>query len=316
MHVLITGSTGFVGSRVTELAKKRKWKVTSVIRKKTQNKHSKNFIINSIDSSTDWSSSLEGVDCVIHCAAQTPQSKQNLLATYRETNTFGTLNLANQAAKAGVKRFVFISSIKVNGELSEIKKPFKPDLDSIPLDPYGLSKYEAEVGLAQLSKNKNLEVIIIRSPLVYGPGVKANFLSMMRLVDKGIPLPLSSTNNEKSLVYLDNLSSLILTCCEHPSASGHTFLVSDDYDVSTTQLIKHIAHFMKKPLRLVFIPMSWIQIGALILKKEHVIKKIFGNLQVNIDLTKNILGWEPPFTFDEGIKITVEAYLQQEYAIK
>ncbi|TKF02074.1 SDR family oxidoreductase [Vibrio kanaloae] len=324
MKILVTGSTGFVGARVVELSEERGWKVAPVVRKTSQKQPnslvvnslvSNSFVVSSIDSRTDWSGAFDGVDCVVHCAARVHQmneNEQDALTAYRETNTQGTVTLAAQAADAGVKRFVFVSSIKVNGECSEPNSPFKPDLNSIPQDPYGLSKYEAEIELAQLAKDTGLEVVIIRPPLVYGPGVKANFLSMMRLTDKGIPLPFGSINNKRSLVYLDNLSDLILTCCEHPAAPGYTFLASDYHDVSTTQLIRTIAQSMDKTPRLISIPMSWIQIGASVLKKQHIAQRVCGSLQVETRTTQEVLGWTPPVTFEQGIKNTVQAYLDSK----
>ncbi|MFS1977281.1 UDP-glucose 4-epimerase family protein [Vibrio splendidus] len=312
MKILVTGSTGFVGSRVVELARKRDWAVIPVVRKQIEPLIN-SLVVPSIDASTDWSGAFESVDCIVHCAARVHQmneSEQDALAAYQEVNTLGTLNLARQTAKAGVKRFVFVSSIKVNGEFSEPNLPFEPNLNNTPQDPYGLSKYEAEVELAKLSKETGLEVVIIRPPLVYGPGVKANFLSMMRLIDKGIPLPFGAIKNQRSLVYLDNLSSLILTCCEHLSAPGQTFLASDDHDVSTTQLMRTIAQSMGKSPRLIPIPMAWIQAGSSALKKKHIAQRVCGNLQVEIGLTKEILGWKPPVSFEQGIKRTVEAYLK------
>lgn len=312
MKILVTGSSGFVGSRVVELAEKVVWEVVSVVRKAVKQKPYR-FAVSSIDAATDWSGAFDGVDCVVHCAARVHQmneSEQDALEAYRETNTLGTVTLARQAADAGVKRFVFVSSIKVNGEFSELNSPFEPVLNCTPQDSYGLSKYEAEVELAKLSKETGLEVVIIRPPLVYGPGVKANFLSMMRLIDKGIPLPFGAIKNRRSLVYLDNLSNLILLCCEHPLASGHTFLASDDHDVSTTQLMRTIALSMGKTPRLIPIPMSWIELSASVLKKQQVAQRVCGNLQVDICLTKEILGWTPPVTFKQGIKRTVEAYLK------
>ncbi|OED69673.1 NAD-dependent dehydratase, partial [Vibrio tasmaniensis ZS-17] len=302
MNILVTGSTGFVGSRVVESARERNWEVISVVRKQIKPLTNR-FVVSSIDSSTDWSRAFDGVDCIVHCAARVHQmneSEQDALAAYRETNMFGTLNLAKQAADAGVKRFVFVSSIKVNGEFNDPNLPFEPNLNNTPQDPYGLSKYEAEVELAKLSKETGLEVVIIRPPLVYGPGVKANFLSMMRLIDKGIPLPFGAIKNQRSFVYLDNLSDLILVCCEHPSAPGHTFLVSDDHDVSTTQLMQTIAQAMGKSPLLIPIPMSWIQLGASVLKKQQIAQRVCGSLKVEIGSTKDILGWEPPVSFEQG----------------
>ncbi|EAQ53095.1 MULTISPECIES: SDR family oxidoreductase [Vibrio] len=312
MRIVVTGSTGFVGSRVVELARERDWAVTPVVRKQI-GPLTNSLVVPSIGASTDWSGSFEGVDCVVHCAARVHQMnevEQDAVIAYRDINTLGTLNLAKQAADAGVKRFVFVSSIKVNGEFSEPNLPFGPNLNNTPQDPYSLSKYEAEVEVAKLSKDTGLEVVIIRPPLVYGPGVKANFLSMMRLIDKGIPLPFGAIKNRRSLVYLDNLSSLILVCCEHPLAPGHTFLASDDHDVSTTQLMRTIALSMGKTPRLIPVPMSWIELSASVLKKQQVAQRVCGNLQVDICLTKEILGWTPPVTFKQGIKRTVEAYLK------
>ncbi|CAH7389366.1 UDP-glucose 4-epimerase [Vibrio chagasii] len=312
MKILVTGSTGFVGARVVELAEERDWAVVPVMRENTELPPNV-FLVSSIGPDTDWSNAFEGVGCVVHCAARVHQmneSEQDALASYRDINTLGTLNLAKQAAEAGVKRFVFVSSIKVNGEFTEPSSPFLPNLDYIPKDPYGLSKYEAEVALAKLSKETGLEVVIVRPPLVYGPGVKANFLSMMRMVEKGIPLPFGAIHNKRSLVYVDNLSSLILTCCEHPAAPGHTFLASDNQDVSTSQLIRAIALSMDKSPRLLPIPMSWIRGGASVLRKQHLAQRVCGNLQVETRYTEEILGWIPPVTFEDGINKTVEAYLK------
>ncbi|MFM2641243.1 SDR family oxidoreductase [Vibrio chagasii] len=312
MKLLVTGSTGFVGARVVELAEARDWEVVSVVRQSSRTQPNY-FLVSSIGAETDWFDAFEGVDCVVHCAARVHQmneSEQDALASYRDINTLGTLNLAKQAAEAGVKRFVFVSSIKVNGEFTEPDSPFLPNLDNIPKDPYGLSKYQAEVELTKLSKETGLEVVIVRPPLVYGPGVKANFMSMMRMVEKGIPLPFGAINNKRSLVYIDNLSSLILTCCEHPSAPGHTFLASDNQDVSTRQLIRAIALSMCKSPRLLPIPMPWIKLGASVLRKQHVAQRVCGNLQLETRHTKEILGWTPPVTFKDGISKTVEAYLK------
>ncbi|WP_434997423.1 UDP-glucose 4-epimerase family protein [Vibrio scophthalmi] len=312
MKLLVTGSTGFVGARVVELAEECDWEVVSVVREIAKPLPNR-FLVSSIGAETDWSDAFEGVDCVVHCAARVHQmneSEQDALTAYRETNMLGTLHLAKRAAEAGVKRFVFVSTIKVNGEFTEPGSPFQPNLNNIPQDPYGLSKYEAELELTQLSKETGLEVVTIRPPLVYGPGVKANFLTMMRLIDKGIPLPFGAIHNKRSLVYLDNLSSLILTCCEHPLAAGLTFLVSDGQDVSIAQLMRTIAQSMGKSPRLLPIPMSWIQLASSVLKKQHIAQRICGNLQIEIGSTKDILGWKPPVSFEQGIKRTVEAYLK------
>ncbi|WCP67289.1 SDR family oxidoreductase [Vibrio tubiashii] len=313
MKLLVTGSSGFVGGRLVERCVNNQWGVCSVSRIRPRGDNLPNtFIVNNIDGDTDWSGAFENVNCVVHCAARVHkmnESKMDALEAYREINTAGTLNLAKQAVTAGIKRFVYVSSIKVNGEFTKPKQPFSPSLTYLPDDPYGLSKYEAETQLHQLAKETGLEVVIIRPPLVYGPGVKANFLSMIRWVEKGIPLPLGSIYNLRSLVYIDNLVDLILTCCSHPKAIGETFLVSDDKDISTTQLLNAVSVAMGKSSRLLPIPMSFISFSASLIGMPEISKRLCGSLQVDISHTKNTLTWAPPVTFEEGIKRTVQAYL-------
>lgn len=313
MKLLLTGGSGFLGSRVYEVAKTQGLEARCVVRKPMLGDSA--VIVAEINSQTDWSGAFEGIHCVVHCAARVHQmneSATNALEAYREVNTLGTLNLARQAAQAGVKRFIFISSIKVNGEYSQLDHQFQPDLAHIPDDPYGLSKYEAEVQLRELAKETGIEVVIIRPPLVYGPGVKANFLSMMRWVEKGIPLPLGAIHNRRSLVYVDNLVDLILTCCKHPEAAGETFLISDGQDVSTTQLLKAVALSMNKRARLIPIPMSIIEFAAQVIGKPQISQRLCGSLEVDISHTRKILDWEPPVTFEQGIKRTVQAYLDSQ----
>lgn len=313
MKLLLTGGSGFLGSRVYEVAKTQGLELRNVVRKPMLGDSA--VIVAEINSQTNWSGAFEGIDCVVHCAARVHQmneSAKDALEAYREVNTLGTLNLARQAAQAGVKRFIFISSIKVNGEFSPSGHSFQPDLVHVPDDPYGLSKYEAEVQLRELAKETGLEVVIIRPPLVYGPDVKANFLSMMHWVKKGVPLPLGAIHNSRSLVYIDNLVDLILTCCKHPKAAGETFLVSDDKDVSTTQLLKAVALSMNKRARLVPIPMSIIEFAAQVIGKPQISQRLCGSLEVDISHTRKILDWDPPVTFEQGIKRTVQAYLDSQ----
>ncbi|MGD8232987.1 UDP-glucose 4-epimerase family protein [Vibrio sp. TRT 1302] len=310
MKLLLTGGSGFLGSRVYEIAKMQGLEARCVVRKPILGDSA--VIVAEINSQTDWSGAFEGIHCVVHCAARVHQmneSATDVLEAYREVNTLGTLNLARQAVQAGVKRFVFISSIKVNGEFSPSGHPFQPDLVHVPDDPYGVSKYEAEVQLRELAKDTGLEVVIIRPPLVYGPAVKANFLSMMRWVEKGIPLPLGAIHNSRSLVYVDNLVDLILTCCKHPEAAGKTFLISDGKDVSTTQLLKAVALSMNKRARLIPIPMSIIDFFAKLIGKPQLSQRLCGSLQVDISKTQKLLNWSAPISFEEGIQKTVDAYL-------
>ncbi|MEZ8950368.1 UDP-glucose 4-epimerase family protein [Vibrio sp. 10N.247.311.18] len=314
MKILVTGSSGFVGSRVVELSEEREWEIVPVVREGSRIQPN-SFVISSIDSTTDWSDAFDYVDCVVHCAARVHQMNetvQEAKEAYYEVNTLGTLNLARQAVANGVKRFVFISSIKVNGEQTEAGESFKPNLTNVPVDPYGLSKYEAEVGLRKIAEETGLEVVIIRPPLVYGPGVKANFSSMMFLIDKGIPLPFGTVHNQRSLVYLDNLVDLILLCCRHDEAANETFLVSDDFDVSTTQLLKAISSALGKAPRLLPVPVMWVKLLSNLIMKPQISNKLCGNLQANIIDTKVTLDWAPKVSFEDAIQRTVNAHLDSK----
>lgn len=312
MKILVTGSSGFIGSNVIAAAHAKGWDYLQQCRQHSS-KNDDSIIFLGIDADTNWSHALKGIDCIVHCAARVHQMEddlQNALELYREVNTRGTINLARQAIAAGVKRFVFISSIKVNGESTEPGEPFLPEISMVPTDPYGLSKYEAEIELQQLAQATGLEVVIIRPPLVYGPGVKANFESMMNWVKKGIPLPLGAIHNQRSLVYIENLVDLILVCCEHSNAPGNIFLVSDDNDVSTSQLLKQVEIAMAKSTRLLPLPMTWIELSARLIGKPHIAKRLCGNLQVDISQTKALLKWQAQVSFEEGIRRTVNAYLE------
>ncbi|MGF1753413.1 SDR family oxidoreductase [Vibrio makurazakiensis] len=314
MKFLVTGSSGFLGSRFIGKVASSGILVRSVSRnvEDVQTKLDE-FSVATINGNTNWNGAFDGVDCVVHCAARVHQMREpvaNAIQAYLDINTDGTLNLARQAALAGVKRFVFISSVKVNGEFSQQNEKFTPCLSHRPNDPYGLSKYEAEIGLKVLAEELGIEVVIIRPPLVYGPGVKANFLSMIKLLDKGVPLPLGAIDNQRSFVYIDNLVDLMLTCCIHPKAGGETFLVSDDEDVSTTKLLNSVARALKSKARLLSVPKSIICFLAKLTGKPQFSQRICDNLQVDITKTKSLLNWSPPFAFEEGIRKTVEAYVQ------
>ena len=227
------------------------------------------------------------------------------LAAYRVVNTEGTINLARQAAAAGVRRFVFISSVKVNGEETSPGQPFTEEDEPAPLDPYGISKLEAEQGLRDLATATGMEVVIIRPPLVYGPGVKANFLTMMRWLNKGVPLPFGALDNRRSLVALDNLVDFIITCIDHPAAAKQTFLVADGEDLSTTELLRRVGRAMGKPVRLIPVPMGLLQAGARLLGKQEMARRLCGSLQVDITKARTLLGWKPPVAVDEGLRRAV-----------
>lgn len=319
MNLLITGATGFVGSRLVDVALDKQYKVSAVRRSEpspiVDSEQRLQWCIGNLSPEFDWSKNLTDIDCVIHCAARVHQMQddaQDIQAVYDETNFHGTLNLAKQAVEAGVKRFIFLSSIKVNGEKTEAGKPFTPKVFTPPVDPYGLSKYKAEIGLMELAEKTGLEVVIIRPPLVYGPEVKANFQSMMKWVSRSAPLPLGAIQNQRSLVYLDNLIDLIMVCTNHPHAANQTFLVSDDYDVSTTQLLQQIKLSSKSRSILLPIPMSWFNLAASLIGKPQIAQRLCGSLQVDISETKKQLNWQPPFSWQQGISETVKYYLQSK----
>jgi len=258
--------------------------------------------------SADWGKVLFGITTVVHLAARVHvmhDTEADPLMAFRVVNVEGTLNLARQAAAAGVKRFVFISSVKVNGELTQSGRAFTEADSPDPQDAYGLSKHEAEQGLRQLAVDTGMEVVIIRPPLVYGPGVKANFAALMRAVQRGWPLPLGAVPNQRSLVALSNLVDFIVTCIAHPQAANQTFLVSDGQDLSTTELVRGMARAAGVPARLLPVPVWALQAGATLLGKGDAVQRLCGNLQVDISKARQLLGWVPPISIDEGLRRVV-----------
>lgn len=268
--------------------------------------------IDGLASDTDWSEALKNVEQVVHLAARVHvmnDKSPDPLAEFRRVNVEGTAALARQAAVAGVRCFVFLSSVKVNGEFTEVGKPFTADDVPAPEDPYGVSKLEAEQLLRQIAGETGMEVVIIRPPLVYGPGVKANFESMMRWLARGVPLPLAAvTENRRSLVVLDNLVDLIVTCLNHPAAANQTFLVSDGEDLSTAQLLKRMGAAMGHPARLFYVPPALLKLGATVLNKPGIYQRLCGSLQLDITKTRQLLGWTPTVSVDEGLRRTAEGF--------
>lgn len=314
-QVLVTGANGFVGRALCAKAVARSFNVRGMTRSPYHLPGGINsYVLGSMDENTDWQASLTGSGVVIHLAARVhvmQDTATDPLVEFRRVNVQGTLNLARQAAAAGVPRFVFISSIKVNGEATKLDQPFTADDESVPLDPYGISKMEAEQGLRKIAAETGLEVVIIRPPLVYGPGVKANFQSMMRWLRRGVPLPLGAINNRRSMVALDNLVDLIVTCIDHPAAANQTFLVSDGEDLSTTQLLQRLGRALGKPARLIPVPSMFLKIGAALLGKPAIAQRLCGSLQIDISKTQQLLGWTPPLSVDEGLKKAAEGYLRE-----
>lgn len=306
--IAITGASGFVGRAILgALQGNRTVEPFGIVRAVQASVTDRSgFVeVGDIEANTNWSAALVGQHVVIHCAARAHIMKDEVadpLAEYRRVNVNGTLNLARQAARAGVRRFVFISSIKVNGEATVSGQAFTASDTPAPDDPYGGSKLEAEQGLRQIAKETGMEVVIIRPPLVYGPGVKGNFKSLMALASKNLPLPLGAIHNQRSLVGIDNLVDLVITCVDHPAAANQTFLVSDDHDLSTTELLKIMTKAAGKRSRLLPVPAGLLRLGAALLGKKAVADRLLGNLQVDITRTKETLGWQPPVSVEEGIK--------------
>ena len=308
--ILITGAKGFIGSHLCKVASEKGLSVRRVLR---SGKGEKGDIVTDINPKTDWSSTLENVDVVIHLAARVHVKNErsvNPMTDYRIANVDGTLNIARQATAAGVKRFIFLSSVKVNGENTIPNHPFKErDLPS-PQTPYGVSKFEAEKGLLQLSESTAMETVIIRPPLVYGPRVKGNFLSMLGWLYRGTPLPLDAIDNKRSLVGIDNLLDFITICINHPSAANQIFFVSDGSDLSTTNLIRNIAKAMGRRAWLFPISTSKLKTCATLIGRQDVVQRLCGSLQVDISKAKDLLGWSPPYCVDEGIEKTVNWFKQ------
>lgn len=302
--IMLTGANGFVGSTLmAALASDSSIHVVTAVRKGAAGPDC--IAVGNIDGNTDFSEGLAEVDVVIHAAARAHIMRDEVadpLAEYRKVNVEGTLNLARQAVGAGVRRFVFLSSIKVNGEATAVGNPFQASDGPAPEDAYGVSKLEAEQGLMNLVAETGMEVVIIRPPLVYGPGVKGNFASMIKLVDKGIPLPLGTIHNKRSLVGIDNLVDLIVRCINHPAAANQVFLAGDGEDLSTTQLLRGVGRAMGKPARLILVPAGLLQFGATLLGKKAMAQRLLGSLQVDISKTCELLDWKPPYTVEEGLR--------------
>lgn len=315
--ILLTGATGFVGRNLCSQLLASKYDVTAVIRREDDSLPSgiKTQVVGSIESVKGWEDICLNVDVIIHTAARVhvmDDVSSNPLEEFRKVNTQATLNLARQAAKVGVKRFIFISSIKVNGESTSKGQAFTPEDRFIPNDPYALSKYEAEQGLLELAKRTGLEVIIIRPPLVYGPNVKANFLSMLKWVRRGAVLPLGAIHNQRSLVAVDNLVSFVIYCIDHPKATNEIFLISDGEDVSITELLTKVAKAFGKKLYLIPAPVGLMNFVAKIIGKSDVACRLFDSLQIDSSKARDLLDWKPVITMDEQLKKTADAYLKHE----
>lgn len=307
MEVLLTGGSGFVGSRVAKRLLDDGHRVTAAVRDSEAKLDTRLecWRFEELTSDQHWGAVLEGKNLIIHCAARVHVMNDpaaNPLNEFRKVNVDGTFALARQAAEAGVRRFIFISSIKVNGEGTSLGLSYRADDVPAPQDFYGISKFEAEQGLMKVAADTGMEVVIVRPPLVYGPGVKGNFASMVMLLGKGLPLPLGSIHNKRSLIGIDNLVDLIIRCIDHPAAANQVFLAGDGEDLSTTELLRGVANAMGKPARLIPVPAGLLQLGATLLGKKAMAQRLLGSLQVDISKTCEVLDWKPPYTVEEGLR--------------
>ena len=315
--LLVTGATGFVGGAlVKRLADEcPAGGVVAAVRRQGVALPEGVQPVQTCDllPTTDWRDALQGVEVVLHCAARVhavQDDEDTPFEVYRQVNVEGTHNLARQAAQAGVRRFIFVSSIKVNGETTLLGCPFQADDEPAPVDAYGRSKAQAEAGLRQLAQETGMEVVIIRPPLVYGPGVRGNFSTLLFWAARSLPLPLgAATANRRSLVALDNLVDLILTCVQHPKAANQTFLVSDGEDLSTTDLLQRMGKAMNRSILLLPIPTDLLVFAARLLGKTALTQRLIGSLQVDISKTCELLEWKPPVSVDEGLCKTAQQML-------
>ena len=310
MKILVTGATGFVGQYLTERLTQDNTDFIACSRRLLALQPNNYIVMPDFNDEAGWHNLLLGCDAVIHLAARVHVIKEkadDALAEFYKVNVQSTQSLAEAAAKAGVKRFVFVSSIKVNGEFTE-SQPFSENDTPQPKDAYAISKWQAEKALRKIEKETGMEVVILRPPLIYGAGVKANFASLLKLVDKALPLPFGSINNKRSLIYLGNFVDAIVTCAKHPNAGGQTFLVSDREIVSMSELVKKIAFALNRPSYIFPLPLANMRFFAKMVGKTTSLNRLTQSLVVDSTKIHKALSWQPPFTMEQGLKITADAY--------
>lgn len=306
MRVLLTGASGFVGVPTGRVLVAQGHEVIGTARGQggmaVGVREARGQVVGP---ETDWTALLRGVDVVVHTAARVHVMRDRAadpLLEFRRVNVDGTFTLARQAARAGVKRFVFVSSIKVNGEHTSIDQAFRESDPPQPLDSYGVSKHEAEVGLQRLAEQGSMQLVVVRPPLVYGPGVQANFAHLVRAIVRGWPLPLASIRNLRSMVGVENLADLLASCVVHPRAAGQTFLVSDGDDVSTPMLARRIGQAFGRPARLIPVPMPVLEVGAALVGKRGAAQRLFQSLKVDSSRVRSELGWMPVMSMDQTLR--------------
>lgn len=318
MKVLLTGASGFVGQGVLA----RLCQEDNVQVRVAQRGLAAQFpegvdvaLIDGLSVAQSWQQALHGIDAVIHCAARVhvmDEQAADPLAEFRAVNVEATRHLAEQAVAAGVRRFVFVSSIKVNGEQTAPGRPFTADAEPQPQDPYAQSKLEAEQALFAIARQSGLEVVVVRPPLIYGPGVKANFASLMRALQRRLPLPFGAIDNRRSLVARDNLVDLLLLCCRHPAAAGQVFLVSDGEDLSTAQLCRGLSKALGVRPRLLPVPAALLRLVGALTGRSQQVQRLLGSLQVDIAATRNRLDWTPPVSVEQALRETARACAQEQ----
>jgi len=307
-RILVTGAGGFIGSALVPALSAAGYATRRAVRRlpEQQSPEGETTAVGDIDETTDWTEALRDIEIVLHLAARTHvlhETASDPLAAYRRVNVKGTRRLATQAAAAGVRRMVFLSSIKVNGERT-FARPYTEDDTPQPEDAYGTTKWEAEQTLRAIGRETGLEVVILRPPLVYGPGVKGNFLRLMKLVSRGSPLPLASVRNQRSMVYVGNVVDAILTCIKAPAAAGRIYLVSDGHDLSTPDLVRALARCLGVAPRLFPFPPSFLMLAASLVGKREEAARVLGSLQVDSSRIQRELGWRPPRMTEDGLAQT------------
>lgn len=315
MTVAVTGASGFVGKALVRQLVRREIPVRGLVRACDATQVAGDwFAVGDMRQVVDWAKALRGIDVIIHCAARAHvmrETQADARAAFRAVNVEATRRLAEQGVACGIRRLVYVSSIKVNGEQTTSDRPFRHADKAAPEDAYGISKWEAEQVLWEIAARTGLEVVVVRPPLVYGPHVKGNFVRLLRWVALGLPLPLGSVTNQRSLVGLDNLTDLLVRCVDHPAASGGTFLVSDGRDLSTPELLRLLAQAMGRQGRLLPLPPRWLKAAGKVVRQHGAVSRLLGSLRVDISHTRETLNWNPPVSVEEELQRTAEWFLQQ-----